>query len=253
MGGGRGGRRGSNQLLPVSLTLSGVMGAFILLAAGCVREVKAIESKCGACLIMADELRSRLAKEKPRNHLDMRNRLNSKGEREGRLIDYKVSELRAVELLDDLCNQVDSYSIASKDGKRGWSKTNEATKTSERLKLIAEEQGKELKRWCFGVMAEQEDELADRLRTGELNVDVDIDALLCQSLTSNCHRKSMTSIKERIFGKKTKDGGEGDLEVNEEKNGSSGSGGGREEESTQASSLDSMSSSHNEESVNSEL
>lgn len=28
-------------------------------------------------------------KEKPRNHLDMRNRLNSKGQREGKVIDYR--------------------------------------------------------------------------------------------------------------------------------------------------------------------
>lgn len=27
--------------------------------------------------------------EKPRNHLDMRNRLNSKGQREGKVIDYR--------------------------------------------------------------------------------------------------------------------------------------------------------------------
>ena len=35
------------------------------------------------------ELGSRLTKEKPRNHLDMRHRLDSEGKRYGRMIDYK--------------------------------------------------------------------------------------------------------------------------------------------------------------------
>jgi hypothetical protein len=30
-----------------------------------------------------------LMQEKPRNHLDLRNRLNSKGQREGKVIDYR--------------------------------------------------------------------------------------------------------------------------------------------------------------------
>lgn len=30
-----------------------------------------------------------LKQEKPRNHLDLRNRLNSKGQREGKVIDYR--------------------------------------------------------------------------------------------------------------------------------------------------------------------
>ena len=39
-------------------------------------------------LNMQAELNSRLAKEKPRNHLDMRHRLDSEGKRYGKTIDY---------------------------------------------------------------------------------------------------------------------------------------------------------------------
>ncbi|KAJ4870686.1 hypothetical protein Rs2_47710 [Raphanus sativus] len=46
-----------------------------------------------------EELESQLLKEKPRNHLDLRNRLNSKGQREGKVIDYRMSDLRVVDLL----------------------------------------------------------------------------------------------------------------------------------------------------------
>lgn len=49
------------------------------------------------------ELQRRLDAEKPRNHLDLRHRLDKHGKRYGRVIDYKLSELRAVELLEGLC------------------------------------------------------------------------------------------------------------------------------------------------------
>ena len=38
---------------------------------------------------LQSELGSRLSKEKPRNHLDMRHRLDSEGKRYGKTIDYK--------------------------------------------------------------------------------------------------------------------------------------------------------------------
>lgn len=79
--------------------------------------------------------------EKPRNHLDMRHRLDSKGQRQGKLIDYRyrlmeffnllsnpacppllcsydssffsnrVSDLRVVELLDGLCDKMQDYTL----------------------------------------------------------------------------------------------------------------------------------------------
>ncbi|KAM0912628.1 hypothetical protein ACQ4PT_012684 [Festuca glaucescens] len=57
------------------------------------------------------ELEIGMSSEKPRNHLDLRNRLNSKGQREGKVIDYRVSELRIVELLDDLCDKMQDYTL----------------------------------------------------------------------------------------------------------------------------------------------
>lgn len=48
-----------------------------------------IESKCSACKAIGDELQYRIKNEKPRNHIDMRGRLDSKGNRYGKVIDYK--------------------------------------------------------------------------------------------------------------------------------------------------------------------
>nr|GMD22913.1 protein seele isoform X2 [Ipomoea batatas]GMD56056.1 protein seele isoform X2 [Ipomoea batatas] len=73
--------------------------------------VYSIEDKCGACTAVAEELEHGLMTEKPRNHLDMRHRLDSKGQREGKLIDYRVSDLRVVELLDELCEKMQDYTL----------------------------------------------------------------------------------------------------------------------------------------------
>ncbi|KDO85157.1 hypothetical protein CISIN_1g030030mg [Citrus sinensis] len=77
-----------------------------------------IDEKCGACNAVAEELERGLSKEKTRNHLDLRHRLDSKGQREGKLIDYRVSELRVVELLDGLCDKMQDYTLEKIDSTR---------------------------------------------------------------------------------------------------------------------------------------
>ncbi|KAG6783566.1 hypothetical protein POTOM_009222 [Populus tomentosa] len=64
--------------------------------------VSSIDEKCAACNAIA---------ERPRNHLDMRHRLDSKGQRKGKVIDYRVSELRVVKLLDGLCDKMEDYTL----------------------------------------------------------------------------------------------------------------------------------------------
>ncbi|KAL0313877.1 UNVERIFIED_CONTAM: hypothetical protein Sangu_2232100 [Sesamum angustifolium] len=84
-----------------------------------------IDDKCAACNAIAEELERGLLNEKPRNHLDMRHRLDSKGQREGKLIDYRVSELRVVELLDGLCDNMQDYTLEKVDSsRRVWIKVN---------------------------------------------------------------------------------------------------------------------------------
>ncbi|XVF35811.1 hypothetical protein REPUB_Repub19eG0002900 [Reevesia pubescens] len=80
--------------------------------------VASIDDNCAACNAVAAELEIQLSKEKPRNHLDMRHRLDSKGQRQGKLIDYRMSELRAVELLDGLCEKMQDYTLEKIDSSR---------------------------------------------------------------------------------------------------------------------------------------
>jgi hypothetical protein len=53
----------------------------------------AVEAKCSACEAVAASLTEALEQERPRNHLDMRGRLDSKGNRYGKMIDYKAGPL----------------------------------------------------------------------------------------------------------------------------------------------------------------
>ncbi|PIA46696.1 hypothetical protein AQUCO_01500321v1 [Aquilegia coerulea] len=76
-----------------------------------INRVSCIDDKCAACNAVAEELEIGLSNEKPRNHLDLRNRLDSKGQRQGKVIDYRVSELRVVELLDGLCEKMQEYTL----------------------------------------------------------------------------------------------------------------------------------------------
>ncbi|KAL9395374.1 hypothetical protein Peur_009627 [Populus x canadensis] len=48
----------------------------------------------------------------------MRHRLDSKGQRKGKVIAYRVSELRVVELFDGLCDKMEDYTLENVDSKR---------------------------------------------------------------------------------------------------------------------------------------
>ncbi|WIA40454.1 hypothetical protein OEZ86_013810 [Tetradesmus obliquus] len=88
----------------------------------------AIEAECSACEAVAAELQRRLDAEVKRAHLDMRHRLDKDGNRYGKILDYKVSEQRAVNLLDDLCSTMDDYTmVAQEDSSSSTGSENAAT------------------------------------------------------------------------------------------------------------------------------
>ena len=59
------------------------------------------------------QLRARLESEAPRSHVDARHRLDKDGKKYGKLIKYELSELRMIELLDDLCEGLPNYELAA--------------------------------------------------------------------------------------------------------------------------------------------
>ena len=157
----------------------GARGLLILFAAVAallhLPAVHAIDAKCSACVAVATQLQSALEAERPRNHLDMRGRLDSKGVRYGKLIDYKVSELRFVELLETLCDDVgEKFGLDASLG--AWTAgAKSAGKLAER-----KAQKKELEGYCHRLVEAQEDALQEALYAGVLENE-SVEELMCRA------------------------------------------------------------------------
>ncbi|XP_060199979.1 uncharacterized protein LOC132628231 [Lycium barbarum] len=151
--------------------------------------VLCIQDKCAACSAIAEELEHGLLKEKPRNHLDMRHRLDSKGQREGKLIDYRVSELRVVELLEDLCEKMQDYTLEKVDSStKTWIKVDnwDHLKTN---KQEARAHAKAMSSFCGRLLEQTEDELAELIKKGSVKVG-DVTKVLCEDLSNYCNGTS---------------------------------------------------------------
>ncbi|KAL2895222.1 Protein canopy-like protein 1 [Bienertia sinuspersici] len=132
--------------------------------------------------------------EKPRNHLDLRNRLDSKGQRRGKVIDYRVSELRVVELLDGLCEKMQDYTLQKVDSKsQEWIKV----KSWENLTVSKQEaraHSKAISSYCGRLLEETEDEasfgsflLAELIKKGSVELGA-MSKALCEDLSQHCRK-----------------------------------------------------------------
>ncbi|XP_031121616.1 protein seele [Ipomoea triloba] len=158
--------------------------------------VYSIQDKCGACTAVAEELEHGLMTEKPRNHLDMRHRLDSKGQREGKLIDYRVSDLRVVELLDELCEKMQDYTLEKVDsGTKVWTKVNDWDKLKTN-KQEARAHSKAISSFCGRLLEDTEDELSELIKKGSVKVG-GVSKILCEDLSKVCHGKSKEDEDDR--------------------------------------------------------
>ncbi|CAF2224022.1 unnamed protein product [Brassica rapa] len=153
-----------------------------------------VDDKCSACNAVAEELESQLLKEKPRNHLDLRNRLNSKGQREGKVIDYRMSDLRVVDLLDGLCDRMQDYTLQKVESKnREWVKVESFDNLTN--KQEAKAHANDISTYCGRLLEETEDELAEVIKNGSLKVG-DARKVLCQTLSNHCSKSSETDSED---------------------------------------------------------
>uniref|UniRef100_A0A1D1XCZ0 Protein canopy-1 n=1 Tax=Anthurium amnicola TaxID=1678845 RepID=A0A1D1XCZ0_9ARAE len=152
--------------------------------------VVSIDDKCAACNAVAVELERGLSNEKPRNHLDMRHRLDSKGQREGKIIDYKVSELRVVELLDGLCEKMQDYTLKKSDSvKQEWIKVEDWDNLEYVYKQEAHAYSKDISSYCGRLLEETEDKLAELIKRGSVKAG-EVSKVLCQELSKHCNSRS---------------------------------------------------------------
>lgn len=149
--------------------------------------VSSVDDKCAACNAVAAELEIGLANEKPRNHLDMRHRLDSKGQREGKVIDYRVSDLRVVELLDGLCDKMQDYALQKLDSsERAWVKVKNWDDLQSD-KQEARASSKDISFFCGRLLEETEDELAELIKRGSIQSG-GVSKALCKDLSKHCSR-----------------------------------------------------------------
>ena len=119
----------------------------------------------------------------------MRGRLDSKGQRYGKLIDYKVSELRFVELLENLCEDVAS----------GYASASGARVPSPRAPR-AKAMRAELSGYCHRLVEEQEEALQAALYAGDLDLSTAEDVMCRQLAPKDCdgvHRLNETESRSR--------------------------------------------------------
>ncbi|XP_057469204.1 uncharacterized protein LOC130758351 isoform X1 [Actinidia eriantha] len=159
--------------------------AFLLTILAILSIAASLDDKCAACNAVAGELELGLSHEKPRNHLDMRHRLDSKGQRKGKVIDYRVSELRVVELLDGLCEKMQDYTLKKIDStKQEWVKVNDWDNLTTD-KQEARAYSKDISTYCGRLLEETEDELAESIKKGSVKVG-EVSKVLCQDLSKHC-------------------------------------------------------------------
>ncbi|KAF0934963.1 hypothetical protein E2562_029493 [Oryza meyeriana var. granulata] len=163
-----------------------------ILAAAASASASSIGDKCAACKAVAAELEIGISSEKPRNHLDLRNRLNSKGQREGKVIDYRVSELRVVELLDGLCDKMQDYTLQKlESGEKGWVKVADWTSFKTEKKAAARAHSKNLSTFCGRLLEETEDELAEWIKTSSAESG-NVSRALCEDISKHCQSTRAT-------------------------------------------------------------
>ncbi|MCO5566915.1 hypothetical protein L7F22_020599 [Adiantum nelumboides] len=163
----------------------------MLLALHPPHAARAFSDKCAACQAVAAELDLAMSKEGPRNHLDMRHRLNSQGQREGKVIDYKVSELRVVELLDGLCSRMKDYTLELEGPEKGkWKKSVPVESIRDRQQ--ADAHSKHMSTYCGRLLEKTEEQLEERIRNGSMKVG-EVERMLCQELAGECSRPRSTA------------------------------------------------------------
>lgn len=145
---------------------------------------------------MQDSLADRLSKEKPRNHIDARHRLDKDGNRYGKVIEFGQSELRVIELLETLCDSVKKlYELADgpssedspDDSNLHWVKIGTA---GIRQRHIPSEQKtaelRTLANYCGAFIEQHEDEIVGKvIRSGSLDLG-EFNDLLCGTIGKQC-------------------------------------------------------------------
>lgn len=175
-------------------------------------------AKCSACKAIAFELDRAIRKEMPSMNIDLRSRLTPSGERVGKVVDYHMSELRALEVTEDLCKNMEDYAKTDNDGTPVFVKVKNTdgvpiTITGS-LQLGGQHDSglKDLTLFCDALVEEYEEEITQLIQTAEPGESIaDVETSLCQSISRQCNDNLLRQLTEATT-KDDSDGKGGDSE-----------------------------------------
>lgn len=157
-------------------------------------DVGAIDAKCSACLAVVDELNATLIREKPHptNSMKVGGRLGANGKRDEKVIDWRTSETRVIDILEEVCKGMDSYSLSNwQDNKKGgvpmhWQKVGIGNDMiiTEAVTLGASNdlQKKELSNWCYATVEKNEDAIVQAIQSER----DDLTFFICEDKAKAC-------------------------------------------------------------------
>lgn len=161
------------------------------------------EDRCSACKAMAGELGRAVAKEMPAMDVDLRQPRGAKpGQRAGKVIDWHLSELRAMELTEDLCRNMEDYVAVDKDGRKEYQKINNndgPVTISGSISMGAHTEGdkRALRLYCDALIEEHEEEIQALLQRAEPrddDFDADVRAGICVQAAGVCSAEDIVRL-----------------------------------------------------------
>ena len=208
------GSRVDSIIMPFGLRVPAVLLALAGLLLTAPAAIDAIDAKCSACAAVAGRLQTALEAEKPRNHVDLRGRLDSKGVRYGKLIPYDVSEQRFTELMEGVCEGLGRYTLRTVKPTEGPSAGTDVTRWEDIGRVSKNPRAKtlrdELNDYCHRIVEKQEEHLQKALYAKELN-STNVAEKMCIQFSGECeHREDLAeaqspAMKEEKKPKKDKE------------------------------------------------
>lgn len=164
-----------------------ILGAVIACALMLARPASAIDARCSACRGVGRSLAAALRADREsvdQKVVDMRGRLDSKGQRYGKRISYRESELRFEDLLEGVCKE---------DGEVGKLQLHEETsrwrKPPNPVKKILHARGKRMKdeilAYCHRVIESTEDALREAVYADTVD-ETSVEEFLCRRASKEC-------------------------------------------------------------------
>ena len=185
--------------MPFGLRVPAVLLALAGLLLTAPAAIDAIDAKCSACAAVAGRLQTALEAEKPRNHVDLRGRLDSKGVRYGKLIPYDVSEQRFTELMEGVCEGLGRYTLRTVKPTEGPSAGTDVTRWEDIGRVSKNPRAKtlrdELNDYCHRIVEKQEEHLQKALYAKELN-STNVAEKMCIQFSGECeHREDLAEAQ----------------------------------------------------------